>query len=212
VSPRPTLVDVRKPQILAAAVEALYERGFQATRIADVAERAGTSAPTVLYYFRNRDEVLERALEYADTEVYDDMRRHFDALPSASAKLAQLIERSAHQPTHVDDWTLWIEMWARALRRPEVRESYERLDRQLRVLVADIIREGQASGEFGPADADDAAVTLSALLDGLGVQRTLDHSDLPPERMARLCLRWVSAELGCDLEHTGGSEGDLSSA
>jgi AcrR family transcriptional regulator len=218
VSPRPPLGDVRKPQILAAAVEALHDRGFQATRIADVAQRAGTSSPAVLYYFASKDEVLEQALEYADTQAYDAWKRAFEALPRASDKLRFMVESSAHQRTRADDWTLWIEMWARALRRPQVRAHYERLDRRMRLLVADVIRDGQAAGEFRACDADDAALTLSALLDGLGVQRTLDHEDLPPERMVDLCLRWVARELECDLNERDGdhwrerSAGDPSSA
>ena len=45
MSPRPQIDHIRKPQLLAAAAEVIAERGFAATRIADVAERAGTSAP-----------------------------------------------------------------------------------------------------------------------------------------------------------------------
>jgi AcrR family transcriptional regulator len=209
---------VRKPQLLAAAVEALHDRGFSATRIADVAQRAGTSSPAVLYYFGSKDELLEQALEYADTQAYDAWKRAFETLPRASDKLLFVVESSAYQPTRADDWTLWIEMWARALRRPKVRVHYERLDRRMRLLIAEVIREGQAAGEFGECDADGAALTLTALLDGLGVQRTLDHEDLPPERMVDLCLRWVERELECDLGASDGNywrerrDGDPSSA
>jgi AcrR family transcriptional regulator len=48
LSPRPQIDHIRKPQILAAAAEVIAERGLASTRIADVAERAGTSAPAVL--------------------------------------------------------------------------------------------------------------------------------------------------------------------
>jgi AcrR family transcriptional regulator len=33
----------------------IADRGLASTRIADVAERAGTSAPAVLYWFENKD-------------------------------------------------------------------------------------------------------------------------------------------------------------
>ncbi|MGZ5356559.1 MAG: helix-turn-helix domain-containing protein, partial [Solirubrobacterales bacterium] len=51
MSPRPQIDHIRRPQILDAAAEVIAERGIAATRIADVAERAGTSAPAVLYWF-----------------------------------------------------------------------------------------------------------------------------------------------------------------
>ena len=48
MSPRPRLADERRPAILAAAAEVIRERGVEQTRVADVADRAGTSAPAVL--------------------------------------------------------------------------------------------------------------------------------------------------------------------
>jgi hypothetical protein len=42
-----------------------------------------------------------------------------------------------------------MEQWVRALRAPKLAETRERLDRRRREALADVIREGQASGEFG---------------------------------------------------------------
>ena len=51
MSPRPRLDHVRRPAMLSAAAEVIRERGLEHARVSDVAERAGTSAPSVLYYF-----------------------------------------------------------------------------------------------------------------------------------------------------------------
>ncbi len=72
-----------------------------------------------------------------------------------------------------------MEIWVRARRDPSVRESYFGLDRRQRKLIADIVREGQAAGEFSAdADADAFAIALSGLMDGLGVQVTLGQPDV----------------------------------
>ena len=68
MSPRPRLDHLRKPQIVEAAAEVLYERGLFDTRIGDIAERAGTSAPTILYYFESKDRLLEEARHMARLE------------------------------------------------------------------------------------------------------------------------------------------------
>ncbi|MGB0097316.1 MAG: helix-turn-helix domain-containing protein [Solirubrobacteraceae bacterium] len=54
MSPRPKVDHLRKPMIVAAAAEVLYERGLFDTRIVDIAERVGTSSPTILYYFESK--------------------------------------------------------------------------------------------------------------------------------------------------------------
>ncbi len=56
MSPRPRLGHVRRPAILAAATEVIRERGLEHARVTDVADRVGTSAPSILYYFASKAE------------------------------------------------------------------------------------------------------------------------------------------------------------
>ena len=69
-----------------------------------------------------------------------------------------------------------MELWVRALRDPRLAATREGLDRRWRDAIADIIREGQATGEFGPADADDVALLLGAVMDGFAIQLALGRS------------------------------------
>jgi AcrR family transcriptional regulator len=200
VSPRPKVDHLRKPQIIAAAAEVLYERGLFDTRIGDIAERAGTSSPTILYYFESKDRLLEEAVEYADRTFYERLSEGQERFEHAGDRLVNLIEETSLGPGGLNDYTLWMEIWVRARRDPSVRRSYFRLDRRQRALIADIIRDGQQSGEFSSAtDPDDFALALSGLMDGLGVQVTLGQPDVTPERMVDRCLALASAELRCRL-------------
>ena len=52
-----------------------------------------------------------------------------------------------------DDWVLWVELWLRAARRPELRPTAARLYARMREWFAEEIAAGMASGEFGPSDA-----------------------------------------------------------
>jgi AcrR family transcriptional regulator len=201
MSPRPKVEHLRKPQIVAAAAEVLYERGLFDTRIADIAERAGTSSPTILYYFESKDRLLEEAVDHSDREFYERLSAGQARHESAADKLVHLIEETSRGPGGLSDYTLWMEIWVRARRDPTVRQNYFRLDRRQRELIADIVREGQSAGEFSPdTDAEDFAISLSGLMDGLGVQVTLGQPDLPPQRMVARCLALASSELGCKLQ------------
>jgi AcrR family transcriptional regulator len=200
MSPRPKLEHLRKPQIVAAAAAVLYERGLFETRIGDIAERAGTSSATILYYFESKDRLLEEAVDYADREWYGRLSEGLERCDGAAAKLTHLIEETSLGQGALGDWTLWLEIWVRARRDPEVRSSYPRLDRRQRALIAGIVREGQETGEFSAeADPDDVALGLSALMDGLGIQVTLGQPDVSRRRMVRRCLAMASLELGCEL-------------
>jgi AcrR family transcriptional regulator len=203
VSPRPRTDHLRKPEIVAAAAEVLYERGLFETRIGDIAARAGTSAPSILYYFESKDRLLEEAVDQTDREFYARLTDGQARYDSASGKLVHLIEETSLGPNGVSDWTLWMEIWVRARREASVRDSYFELDRRQRQLIADIVREGQAAGEFSAdADADEFAIALSGLMDGLGVQVTLGQPDVAPERMIDICLALASSALACELSAT----------
>jgi hypothetical protein len=129
-----------------------------------------------------------------------------------------LIEETSVGPRGITDWTLWMEMWVRARRDDNVRDTYFRLDRRQRGLIADIVREGQAEGEFdAAADPEDFALALSGLMDGLGVQVTLGQPDVTADRMIDRCLALAESELGHEFSRNGaaprrrkrGAKGDV---
>jgi hypothetical protein len=91
---------------------------------------------------------------------------------------------------------LWLDMWARAPRDPDVARDREALDRRWRETIADIVRDGQRDGEFGKIDAEEFAIRFGALIDGLAIQVVLGDPDVPPARMFDLCMRTAAAELG----------------
>jgi AcrR family transcriptional regulator len=203
MSPRPRLDHVRRPAILAAAAEVIRERGLENTRVVDVAERAGTSAPSVLYWFASKGELLTVALTAAEENFYEQLEARLAQLGSARDRLVALIESASGTGDY--DAALWMELWAKALRDEELAGIREQLDERWRGTIAGIVREGQEAGEFGPTDPDQLALLLGSLLDGFAVQIALGDGAGTPERARELSLRLAGAELGCDL--TGAAVG-----
>jgi AcrR family transcriptional regulator len=95
VSLRPQIDHVRRPQLLEAAAGVIAERGIASTRIADVAERAGTSPPAVLYWFESKDELLAGALTVEEERFYRELTGRMDTLESPRDKLRLILESSA---------------------------------------------------------------------------------------------------------------------
>jgi AcrR family transcriptional regulator len=184
-------------------VAVIAERGLPDTRVADVAARVGASPALVMYYFRSKDRLLAEALAYSDERFYRETSRVLAGVPRSRERMIRLIELSCSSPEvggdWLDEWLLWLEMWARAPRDPEVARDRHAMDRRWRSAIADIVREGQRAGEFGPADPEEFALYLAALMDGLALQVALRDPDVPPVRMLDMCLRMASTELGFEL-------------
>jgi AcrR family transcriptional regulator len=194
VAPKRRFDDVRKPQILSAAAELLVEQGLASVRVSDVAQRAGTSATSVIYYFGTKAELFEQAIAAADDAFYAELLADIERLDTGMERLAWLIIRSS-----ATDWLLWMDLWVYVRRHPELHEAHQRFDRRFRGAIADAIRYGEARGEFEPRDADEVSVRLASLMRGLAVHVALGEHDVTTAQMIRHCLRAASYELACDL-------------
>jgi AcrR family transcriptional regulator len=183
--------------MLAAAASVIRRRGLENARVADIAEEAGTSAPSVLYYFASKAELLKEALSSAEERFYETLEIELERLEGARERLLLIVRSSCGEGDY--DAALWMELWARALRDPELAATRAELDGRWRRAIAEVVRYGQERGEFGPADPEEFAVLLAALLDGLAVQIALRDMEVTPERVRELALRLAERELGCEL-------------
>jgi AcrR family transcriptional regulator len=200
------LTQKRRTQMLEAAAEVIGERGLCDTRIADVAERAGLSAALVVYYFGSKEKLLTEALAYAEDLFYVDAFRELTGIEGATGRLVRLIELAcppAGRRETEEYWALWVELWSRSLRNGEAARKREALDRRWRNTIAEVVRQGQRTGEFGPADPERFATYLSALMDGLALQMLLHDSAVDARMVNGMCLNAAALELGFDPRSLG---------
>jgi hypothetical protein len=87
-------------------------------------------------------------------------------------------------PALAEDWVLWVELWLRAVRHPELAPVAEELYDRLRTWFAEEVTAGIESGEFTPRDDVETVVDRAlAMIDGCGIRAligdslmTLDHA------------------------------------
>lgn len=204
MSPRPEMAHRRRPEILAAASEVIRERGVEGTRIVDVADRLGNTPPAVLYYFDSKSELLSTALITTEEEFYEEFEQRLERQADAREALALLVDACLGDDGD-NDASLWIELWSRALREPELGRMRTELDARWRDTIGRIVRQGQEDGEFGPADPDDVGTMLGSLLDGFSIQVTLGDAAVPVARARRLCRELLERELECELPESSDS-------
>jgi AcrR family transcriptional regulator len=203
MSPRPKITDVRREQIVRAALEVIAERGFQDTRLADIAERAGTSAPAVLYHFKAKDEILDAVVSLVEDRFYEGVETTLEQRVGPVARLVRFLESAARDDDGeetVTMWKMWLEIWARALREPHSARTRQQLDRRWRAVLSETIAEGQRAGEL-PASVQPArvALMLASLMDGLAVQFALGDAEVTAERMTETLMFAAERALGCEL-------------
>jgi AcrR family transcriptional regulator len=196
---RPGSADQRREQMLQAALEVIIERGYPDTRITDVAERAGASPALVIYYFKTRDQLLTEALRYSEDNWYASGTRRMAAIASGAGRLEEIVAMTCLPEEDTDavgSWLVWLDLWAQSPRNAGVAAVRQKFDERWRETIRSIVLTGQETGEFAAVDADDFAVTLSALLDGFAVTIALDDSEVGPGRAFELTMQYAAGQLG----------------
>ena len=185
----------RRRRILSAAVDVLRERGYTGTRVADIADAAGTSSGLVLYHFKSLENVLAEALTTVEDEFYAEFDTDLEHARGALDRLQHMGQLGAGAGPAVGDWALWLEIWVRALHDEGAKATRESLDRRWRGMLRDTIAAGVAEGVFVPDDVDDTTVRLASLMDGLAIQLALADPDMSSDRMSTLWLAAAAQEL-----------------
>jgi len=191
----------RREQMLRAAMDVIVERGYADTRIADVAERTGTSPALVIYYFKTRDQLLTEAIRFSEDAWYATGTQRMARISTAAGRLEEIVAMTCLPEAAPDvpgSWVLWLDLWAQSARNPGVAAVRQKFDERWRETIRDVILAGQDSGEFGSVDADDFAITLSAMLDGLAILIALEDPEVAPARAFELTMRFAAGQLGFD--------------
>jgi AcrR family transcriptional regulator len=190
-----------RERILEAACDLIAAEGIDDVRIARVAMRAGASTALVHHYFSTREELLEQALLHSFEQAGDERFAEADAeAPNATAALAEAIEEClpvAGRPER--DWVLWVELWLRAAREPDLRPLAASLYARYHEWLEDVLKRGIESGEFtAPADLPALTDNAMALLDGLGLRALLRDPTMDIDAARAQVAAFLAAPLGID--------------
>jgi TetR/AcrR family transcriptional regulator, transcriptional repressor of aconitase len=161
----------RRRQILDAAARCFARDGFHRASMTDLVRESGISAGLFYRYFPSKDDII--------TAIVTEWQDHRQALvtePSTDFARPYLdVLRSVGHPGALEDLRLGVQVWAEAVRNPQIHTLVRRGVDGPRQATHDLIRQAQHDGVL-PADLDpDAFVRiLIAIYQGAMLQTVLD--------------------------------------
>jgi AcrR family transcriptional regulator len=154
----------RPEEITAAALESFVERGYAATRLEDVAARAGISKGTLYLYFTNKEELFKAVVREALVARLVEFRSQIGQFQGSSSDLLRLVfktwwERIGSTPISGIPKLILSE----ARNFPEIAHFYvHEVIRPGRETLAAVIRRGIERGEFRKVDPETVAHLIAA--------------------------------------------------
>ncbi|MFF8841134.1 TetR/AcrR family transcriptional regulator [Streptomyces sp. NPDC015127] len=197
---RPRNQTARRQALVSAAGQAIAERGLEGLRIKDIADAAGVSQGSVLYYYPELDDLVLEVHRGAVESYLASRQQAYDEAPAdgPAARLRALLDSGL--PSTADDPVhgLLYELHRRAGRSPGHAELMTSLFAREVALYTTALEVGAATGVFTlTGSAHDQAHGLVALEDGYGLHIVSHNAALHPARARELMLAHARAVTGC---------------
>ena len=148
--------DARPSELASAALELFVERGFAATRLDDVAKRAGVSKGTLYLYFDSKDELFKAIVREGIVSRFVEFEERMRAYEGSSADLMHMLVKTWWQKVGATKLAgISKLMISEAGNFPELAKFYhdEVIVRGIAIFTA-AIKRGIDSGEFRPVDLE----------------------------------------------------------
>ncbi|VVO34751.1 TetR family transcriptional regulator C-terminal domain-containing protein [Pseudomonas fluorescens] len=185
--------ELRKANLIEATLVCLKRHGFQGASIRKISAEAGVSVGLISHHYSGKDELVAQAYMAVTGRVMSLLRDAMEqAAPNARERLSAFF-RASFSAELLDPQLLdaWLAFWG-AVKTAEAinlahEHSYGEYRSELRQVLNDLARQ-EAWEAF---DADLAAISLSALLDGLWLESGLNPGTFTPSQGIQICEAWV---------------------
>jgi AcrR family transcriptional regulator len=188
-----------RQELVAAAEACFVSRGFHASSVEEVAERAGYTKGAVYSNFAAKEDlffaVYERRVEQVLTEVVPGLRQL-----GAERAFDELAAGALHRRDPDDGWrAVFFEFWAHVVRHPELRERFAAIHARFLEPLAEAVQQlAEDRGLTLPSDvtASQVAVAWYAMEVGLNLER-LTQPQTVDRALARR-MGWLLLEAALD--------------
>jgi AcrR family transcriptional regulator len=177
-----------RERLLAAARSAFASGGFHGASVDEIASRAGFSTGALYSNFDGKEDLflvlMEREIEEHSREIVKAVAERSSVSERATGGAQQWMTMIEREPEVL---LLFMEFWAYGVRdakvRPKVAARFAQVRQMLTKLIEDGVREFELELEI---PAEQLAIAIDALADGIARQKLADPGAVPDELMGRV--------------------------
>ncbi|MCA9988618.1 MAG: TetR/AcrR family transcriptional regulator [Anaerolineales bacterium] len=165
--------DERRNEILAAALQAFSENGYDKTSIDDVVRATGLSKGTIYWYFKNKQALFTALMEFVVDGLFADFEQVLSSsqpMPPRAALTAILDGINAVLEMNPKAASMTVDFMLQGLHYPEMQQRYAAFYAEFISGLGGIIQRGIDDGEFREVDPYAAAAAFIGLGDGIMMQ------------------------------------------
>ncbi|OUR68351.1 transcriptional regulator BetI [Marinomonas sp. 42_23_T18] len=169
--PKVGMPEIRKPQLIKAAIEAIDELGFAGATVSVIGKKAGVSPAIINHYFGGKNGLLEETMKSLIREFFEILDTQLTAERSSSCKqqVNAIVNTCFSQSqTTAQAMKAWIGFWASAMHTENLARLQKVYARRLNSILVVTLRQS-----FSIEESRHIAATLAALIDGMWLRSCL---------------------------------------
>jgi len=202
MSPKVGIQPIRQAQIIESAFRLFARRGSHNVSIQSVATEAGMSKGAVLHYYPTKDKLFAAVFREFFRRMFEWIKETASRYDTSSEKLDSigdgLLDES--NPFVGTGYPLYIECMALSLNEETYNQLFSEWVNNWVELVADVIEDGFAAGEFAQVDSRAAARSISAFCQGVVSRWYLDREHHSTEWAREALKNYTESLLAKDQE------------
>jgi AcrR family transcriptional regulator len=177
-----------RDRLLAAARGVFARSGFHGASVEEIASEAGFSTGALYSNFDGKEDLflalMEREIEEHAREIEDAVSEQASISERATGGARRWMTMIDREPELL---LLFMEFWAYGVRDPQVRPKVAARFAQMRQVLTRLIADGVREFDLELAmPAEQLAVAIDALADGIARQKLADPEAVPDELMGRV--------------------------
>jgi len=180
--------------LLKAAAETFAERGFERATMDEIAERVGLSKGALYYRYKGKEDLFIALLDERCQAYIRQLDEAFSGGPSPGGGWTTMAQRFL-AVVRDEQWPkLFFEFISYASRSPGAKRELAKRTRGLRAALASVVeRQAREAGVELRISPQGVALGISALCNGLAVERLADPRTVPNDAFMQLPALLMSA-------------------
>lgn len=181
-------------KILREVITVLSKKGYDNTTINDIADTAGVSRGILHYYFKDKEDMIAKALEFGFEPIWDSSVGSLSNSKSAEELVDNMIETLKKNVQENPDFSaLLFEMWVSGRRSKKIQTVFrdgltEAIKRLTKILG---LAAEMGIIKINPAESEGIIRILLAMYYGLAIQLLTDPDKIQDKKIWRPIRRML---------------------
>lgn len=177
--PRPDVSDLRREQILNAALALFSKKGIDSTSMSEIAKQCELSKATIYHYFDSKDDMviaLLNSLFAHDADAFEAFQNQSYGASQRLMTYAKSYATTVSTQPHL--FAVFIEFYSNSIRRELIREILAGYFEAYAIAFTQVFQQGYENGEFQRGNSQLAADTFISLLEGVIIMSFIRKTDI----------------------------------